>query len=91
LLVRLYDPINAFDFRLLEVAIQREAVVHLCLVQEAGNAAEAEGGKVFELVVRLEDVAHLSDSVQVLILFAQTVVRRGVGHLSVGGREVNRD
>jgi len=55
--------VYAPNFRLLEVAVERESVTGLALVHEARHSTEAEAGKALVLVVGLEDVAHLPNRI----------------------------
>ena len=70
LLVGLQNAIDSTYFRLIKVAIQREAVAGLVLSHEARNATEAEAREVLEVVVLLQNISHLLDCLGIIVVFA---------------------
>ena len=42
-------------------------MARLCVIHEAGDAAKAEAREVLELIVSLQNIAHLADTLRVLV------------------------
>ena len=59
LLVSLENSIDAFDFRFVKVAVQREAMACLMLSHEARHSSKAEAREVLIVVVLLKNVSDL--------------------------------
>ena len=74
--------------RLLSVSIQREAVVDLAWL-ERGDGTEAERREHACVIVRLKNIAHLIDSLHILVLGAIEVERSSLLRITVRSSEVN--
>ena len=89
LVVRVEDAVDAADLRLVKPPVQREAVIGLCFFHVARNAAKAESWKVFELVVRLQNVAHLFNGLSILIFLVEAMHGSRLSGLAVRGCKVD--
>ena len=66
-------------------------MARLRVIHEAGDAAKAETREVLELIVRLQNVTHLADTLRVLVFLIQGMQRSWVTDLTVGSSKVNGD
>lgn len=88
--VSIYNALDAIHLRLLKASIQWEAMVHLSLTEELWDASKPEDWELLVVIVGLQDITHLDDSLLVLIRDGPWEVKRlRIGNLTITSREID--